>query len=438
MRPISLLSLLLAAACGSSVSDSGPDGSPGGDGDAGSPQSDVPDYEALFPADHVVDIQLAFHDDGWETIVASPLEDIYVPADVTWDGVEVTDVQIRIKGNSSRNGVINVGTDRYSLKIDFDRTIAGQTLHGIDKINLNNGWNDPTQLREVIATELFAAAGVPSPQMGFGQVTINGELMGLYVIVEQVGKEFLQRHFDDDSGDLYKPEPPEGHLAYRMDGTLDFEKLDLKTNEDTSQHEAMIGLLDVLDAREDAGFEAALEQVLDVERYLRYMAVSALIVNLDSPLGPGHNYYLYEDRAAGGGFAVVPWDMNGTFATFNCGYSNQQLAGLPYDQPWCVAPPQSSEQLLPRSLMTVPAWVDRYHEILDELTETVFVADAIDERIAELAAMIRDYVYADPTRQYPADLFDTGLTHDVQAGNRQLFGLESIVDQRLGALAAQM
>jgi hypothetical protein len=438
MHYVAIACLLLASACGEAVSPGDPDAGTDDAPDAGDSSAAGPDYDALFPDDHVVAIAIDVHDDGWETIVATSLEDIYVPADVTWDGVTVPDVMIRLKGNSSRNGPLSAGSERYSLKIDFDRTVAGQTLHGIDKINLNNGWNDPTQLREVLATELFAAAGVPSPQMAFGQVTINGDLMGLYVVVEQLGKEFLERHFDDEDGDLYKPEPPAGHLAYEPNGDINIEQLDLKTNEDTSDHAAMYGLLDVLNYTDQAGLEAALEQVVDVERYLRYLAISALIVNLDSPLGPGHNFYLYEDRANGGRFAVVPWDMNGTFATFNCGYSYQQLAGLSYDQPWCVAPPDSQQQLLPRRIMSVPGWVARYHELLDELSSTVFVASTIDARIAELADMIRPYVYEDPTRQYPADLFDEGLTGDVRTGNRTLFGLESLVDQRLAALGQQL
>ena len=52
----------------------------------------------------------------------------------------------------------------------------------------------------------------------------------------------------------------------------------------------------------------ALEDYMDVDNLLRYMAVHVFSVNEDSLSGSmAHNYYLYE---AGGKLNLIPWDYN--------------------------------------------------------------------------------------------------------------------------------
>lgn len=52
----------------------------------------------------------------------------------------------------------------------------------------------------------------------------------------------------------------------------------------------------------------ALEDYMDVDNLLRYMAVHVFSVNEDSLSGMmAHNYYLYE---AGGKLNLIPWDYN--------------------------------------------------------------------------------------------------------------------------------
>ena len=41
------------------------------------------------------------------------------------------------------------------------------------------------------------AAGVVAPRCNFATVTVNGQLIGLYVHVESIKKQFVGRHFAD-------------------------------------------------------------------------------------------------------------------------------------------------------------------------------------------------------------------------------------------------
>ena len=55
-----------------------------------------------------------------------------------------------------------------------------------------------------------------------------------------------------------------------------------------------------------------LEQYMDVDNILKYMAVHVFSVNLDSLSGAmAHNYYLYEDS---GQLNILPWDYNRNYS----------------------------------------------------------------------------------------------------------------------------
>lgn len=63
-----------------------------------------------------------------------------------------------------------------------------------------------------------------------------------------------------------------------------------------------------------------LETCLDVDNVLKYMAVHAFSVNMDSLSGSmAHNYYLYE---ANGRLNILPWDYNLAFGGMNQGPEN--------------------------------------------------------------------------------------------------------------------
>ena len=42
---------------------------------------------------------------------------------------------------------------------------------------------------------------MPAPRASFVDLTVAGEHLGLYTMVEQVDKDFLAKHFEDDDGD---------------------------------------------------------------------------------------------------------------------------------------------------------------------------------------------------------------------------------------------
>ena len=132
--------------------------------------------------------------------------------------------------------------------------------------------------------------------------------------MEAIDETFLETHFDDATGDLYKPEGQDGtgaDLVYDGDDISSYTGLNLKTNENTSDGKEIIALMKALEDGEN------LEDLLDVESALKYIAANVALANFDSYLGnTTHNYYLYEED---GYFTVIPWDMNLAFGGFGGG-----------------------------------------------------------------------------------------------------------------------
>jgi spore coat protein CotH len=169
---------------------------------------------APFYSDRVVTVRLVMDEDDWEFMQENAMAEQYAMADLWYDGELIPDVAVRPKGNSSLMSAASSGTARFSLKVDLNFFNSARNLDGVKKLNFNNGFSDPTFIREVLGYELFEQMGVPTPRTSFVDLWINNTHLGLYTMVEQIDKTFLSNHFDDSSGNLYKPETPAAYLNW--------------------------------------------------------------------------------------------------------------------------------------------------------------------------------------------------------------------------------
>ena len=191
------------------------------------------------------------------------------------------------------------------------------------------------------------------------------------------------------SGTCWTPSP---ETAARDAARLGLEPEDfisaagLKTNENRPDHAALLRFLEVLNHEPDSTFPEAIERVLDVDAALRFLAVSAVAVHLDSYLGSARNYYLYEED---GRFTMVPWDMNEAFGTFRCGIERSRLIDLYVDEP--TAAPLAGRPLAARLLGHRP-YLDAYHGYVRELVEGPLAPGAAEARIDRLAGLLAPLV----------------------------------------------
>ena len=105
----------------------------------------------------------------------------YVPCTIREGGSVYSEVGVHLKGGP---GSFRGLDDRPSLTLNFDKFVADQKFHGMDKLHLNNSVQDATYVMEIICGDLFRAAGVPAPRGTHARVELNGRDLGLYVLKE--------------------------------------------------------------------------------------------------------------------------------------------------------------------------------------------------------------------------------------------------------------
>ncbi len=257
---------------------------------------------------------------GRPGLIDTDEDPIFVPADVYYNGTQWYRVGIRFKGNSSLQSSWSQGILKLSFKMDFDEfeddypQIDNQRFYGFKKFSLKNNYDDKSQLREKVAADVFAKAGLAVSHTAFYTLYVdhgNGpEYFGLYTLVEEVDGEVLDTQFSSDDGNLYKPED---FGASFIDGSFDEEYFEKKTNEDEEDWSDVLALFAALHddtANTDpATWRANLESVFDVDGFLKYLAVNGIIQNWDTYGRMTHNYYLYNNPETSK-LTWVPWDNN--------------------------------------------------------------------------------------------------------------------------------
>jgi spore coat protein CotH len=366
-------------------------------------------------------LSITITDENWQDILDNPLDEEYQEAAITFNGVTLDSVAIRTKGGSSLRNVANSSSDRYSFKVDINEYVSGQKFFGLKKFTLQNSFNDPSYMREVIAYELMDEMGVPTPEHAYVNFYVNGELFGLYLMVEAVDGEFVEKHFANSNGDLYKPDGTGSDLLWLGDDIQSYTDINLQTNEDTTDNGAFINFVESLDNGETSA--------IDIDTLLRYMSVSTSLSNLDSYHGPlAHNYYIYDDD---GVFSILPWDFNESFGTFAMDCNGVDVRELYIDEPVSGA---LSERPLIANVFAEQSNLDTYHSYLTQLINGSLSSNTFNARVNEIADLIREHVQNDPTSFYGSTYFEQNLTSTTE----QFYGLTSFMQYRVANMAAQL
>ncbi len=192
----------------------------------------------------------------------------WVRADFEWEGYELKDVGVRLKGNGSFQPI----DEKPSLKIEFDKFVFAQDFFGQDMLVLNNMSSDPSHLREYLAYTLYREAGVPAVRASHSSLAINGEYRGLYTHMEDVDERMLAHWFEDPNGPLYE----------LFQTTWNYNALASVEHEDGPDDPTVIRDLAIaLEApREEAILLA--EDHVNMDEFLSFYAVSGVVGQYDA------------------------------------------------------------------------------------------------------------------------------------------------------------
>lgn len=163
--------------------------------------------QLVLDKDSVTEINIEIDENIWQELLDNATAEEYYSANITINDETFYNVGLRTKGNSSLSNVArDENSDRYSLKIKFDKYVDGQTYYGIEKLALNNNYQDPTYMKEYLSYEIFSSLGVPTPEYSYASISINGEPWGLYLAIEDIDERYIEKYYGSVEGNLYKPE----------------------------------------------------------------------------------------------------------------------------------------------------------------------------------------------------------------------------------------
>jgi spore coat protein CotH len=360
------------------------------------PESAMVD-EVVYPHDEVIEVNIDINTQSYQLLIENAMDEEYYLCDITYNGYTLNDVAIRAKGNSSLRDVYNSGGDRFSYNIDLNY-YEDQDLFGIDKLILNNLFKDPTMMVEYLTYEALDSLDVASSRTTFVALSINDEYYGLYLSVEHVSNEFLDANFGNSDGEQYKPDIGVGaNLNYISDYT-DYSAL-VDENSDDLTNEAIIELMERIESGEN------LEEVFNVESFLKYLAVSTYTVSLDGYQGGMfHNYYLYNND---GVFEWIAWDLNMAFNGF-IGIPLTDEAATEYLINEPVVNSMSDYPLI-ESILDNETYLEQYHTYLQELIDGYFDYDTFYNRIIEVEELIGEFVESDTNSFFSYTEFQTAV-----------------------------
>lgn len=231
--------------------------------------------DALFNTSEIHTIEFTFGQPSfWDTLETNYTLDVFTLGDVRIDGTLVPDVGIKFKGNSSYNNQ----SDKKSFKIDMNEFVSGQEFDSLKRLNLNNGFKDPSFLREKLTLDILKEQGLPAPRCTYANLYINGTLWGLYMLVEEVNKKFLDQRFGEDVGNLFKGDP-HGNLNWQgADPVAYYDDYELKTNENANDWSDLVNQIDVINNTPDNELHTELETVLNTETFIKCWANYVMFV----------------------------------------------------------------------------------------------------------------------------------------------------------------
>ncbi|ORX80320.1 spore coat protein coth [Anaeromyces robustus] len=183
-------------------------------------------------------------------------------------------------------------SSRYYGKSGFNIKIRGKKdLYGRNHFKLRSGSRDATYLRHKIVYDIQNHLGIPSLSANFSQLYINGEYIGLYIMMDCFKTSWIEYVYSEkDTTSLYKC-TGFGNIpniqSYMDKRTCTNENEDYT---DRTEYNEFIRNLETARTIEDY------EKFFDVDLFITQIALEYLLGSWDHFINGGNNIFLYKPR----------------------------------------------------------------------------------------------------------------------------------------------
>lgn len=247
----------------------------------------------------------------WQLLTQNYLTHTDIPATMVVDGVTYDSVGVRFKGQTSYT---QVQGQKKSFNISLDYHDPNQKLMGYQTMNLNNGFQDRSFIREAFY-ENNIKRYVPAAKANYVHLYLNNQDWGIYTNLQQLNKDFLEEWYFSNDGANWRADrpvggpPPQpgwgaGTSAFNYLGTdtaLYQQYYTLKSNDIVQNPwNKLLNLSDVLCNTPVTQLPQALPQVLNIDKTLWFLACEIAYSDDDSYVYKGEmDYYCYYEPETG-------------------------------------------------------------------------------------------------------------------------------------------
>ena len=233
----------------------------------------------------------------------------WIEATVTVDGVAHEKAGLKLKGNSSLQGIsADTAPQQLPWLVRFDKFVDGANHEGMTRMVIRAGATT-SALNEAVALDLLATTGLASEKAAHISLSVNGSDPVLRLTCQDLDESWVAQNFDV-AGLLYKAEST-GDYTYRGTDESAYKGVfDQETGK--ANLTPLIEFLQFINESSDADFQSGLAQRVDVDKMVTYLAFEDVIDNFDDITGPGNNSFLWWAEQANQ-MTVVAWDHNCAF-----------------------------------------------------------------------------------------------------------------------------
>nr|NQU92511.1 CotH kinase family protein [Bacteroidota bacterium] len=326
-----------------------------------------------------------------------------LPATMIYKDEIYDSVGVRFKGSTSYNGTGNSQKKSFNITMDFIH--AGQDVEGYETLNLNNCFDDPSFLREVLFYNL-SRNHIPAAKANFTELYINGESWGIYANVQQLNKQHVAEWFLEDGATRWRCEKQSGGGGGGMFGagycSLNWLGADtsgykpyykMKKAYKPDPWDDLVHVCNVLNNSDDDILVDTLNTCMDVDAAIWYLVHENIYCDEDGYIYKGGmDYYVYFDVATNR-MVPIEYDAN---SSFHMGFINSwtPFHKVTNDDYPLLHILLNNDELRQRYLAHYRAVLDRFFE-----------QGMITEKIDAYAALIDERVQNDPKKLYSYNQF---------------------------------
>jgi hypothetical protein len=253
-------------------------------------------YEAFYDLDTVQTITLRLDSAAIAALQKDP--DTYVSGAFEHDGTILNAVGIKVRGGESWDE-----KPGFTIKL---QEFKGPEYAGLERIALDNQWDDSALVRAPLAYAAWRDAGLVAPKANFAEVYVNDDLFGVYANIEVPDEKFVARHYPAPTGTFW--EGDSGADFYEQ-GTQFFDLVD-----GDEKSNALRLAWEAVQPPHTTSFYADTQAVIDMPQFFRYFAWSLAVGTNEGYPYEQNDFFVYADPTSAK-LQFVPWALDQAWAT---------------------------------------------------------------------------------------------------------------------------